>query len=161
MLMVGGEGQGLSWPLQKKAEFTVSVEGARIGEGGVDSFNVSVATAMLCDAFLWKEEEQPHRWRPKPEQIGTREAVGGDDSTPLDHVGHDLNEHLELESDVNPDLISDEEVHQIRDPSLGEEEEEEGGGGEAAIDGLEAIDETKAHHTLDEESVSAPKNRLF
>lgn len=57
VLMIGGEGEGLAWPLQKKADFTVSVEGARTGQGGVDSLNVSVATAILCDAFLRKVDD--------------------------------------------------------------------------------------------------------
>lgn len=122
LLMIGGEGGGLAWPLLKKANFTVSVEGARTGQGGVDSLNVSVATAILCDAFLHKVDDP------------------------------------ELDSNVIPDRPSAEQVPTTRDVDLGEEEQEEAG---EAVYGLQAIDETKAHHALDEASVSAPKNRLF
>lgn len=52
VLMLGGEGEGLGWNLQKKADFVLGVEGHRIGQGGVDSLNVSVATGLLCEAFL-------------------------------------------------------------------------------------------------------------
>lgn len=157
VLMIGGEGEGLARPLQKKADFTVSVEGARMGQGGVDSLNVSVATAMLCDAFLRKEGVRPRIGGPQPEQAGTGETAGGGDLTRSDHTGHvDLNEEdLELDPNVIPDSFGGEEVQQTADTDLGEEESE------AVVDELEAIDETKAHHDLDEESVSTPKNRLF
>ena len=52
ILMLGGEGEGLRWNLQKKADFTVSIQGPRKGEGGVDSLNVSVAAGLLCETFL-------------------------------------------------------------------------------------------------------------
>ena len=54
VLMLGGEGEGLRWNLQKKADFTVSIGGPRKGEGGVDSLNVSVAAGLLCETFLRK-----------------------------------------------------------------------------------------------------------
>ncbi|KAL9121019.1 MAG: hypothetical protein Q9187_002419, partial [Circinaria calcarea] len=54
VLMLGGEGEGLRWNLQKKADFLLSIEGQRSGQGGVDSLNVSVAAGLLCDAFLRK-----------------------------------------------------------------------------------------------------------
>ncbi|MCJ1271653.1 hypothetical protein MMC22_011558 [Lobaria immixta] len=158
VLMIGGEGEGLARPLQKKADFTVSVEGARMGQGGVDSLNVSVATAMLCDAFLRKAGVLPRIGGPQPEQAGTGETAGGGDLTRSDHTGHvDLNEEdLELDPNVIPDSFGGEEVQQTADTDLGEEESEA-----VVVDELEAIDETKAHHDLDEESVSIPKNRLF
>ena len=51
VLMLGGEGEGLRWNLQKKADFLVGIEGQRLGQGGVDSLNVSVAAGVLCEAF--------------------------------------------------------------------------------------------------------------
>lgn len=155
--MIGGEGEGLARPLQKKADFTVSVEGSRTGQGGVDSLNVSVATAMLCDAFLQKEGVRPRIEGPQPEQVGTEETARGGDLTRSDHSGHvDLNEEdIELDSNVIPDPFNGEGVQQTVDTDLDEEESE------AVVDGLEAIDETKAHYDLDEDSVSTPKNRLF
>lgn len=49
--MLGGEGEGLRWNLQKKADYLVGIEGQRLGHGGVDSLNVSVAAGILCEAF--------------------------------------------------------------------------------------------------------------
>ncbi|KAL9000590.1 MAG: hypothetical protein Q9169_000883 [Polycauliona sp. 2 TL-2023] len=48
ILILGSEGDGLRWNIQKKADFTVGIEGQR----RLDSLNVSVASALLCDAFL-------------------------------------------------------------------------------------------------------------
>lgn len=156
VLMIGGEGEGLARHLQKKADFTVSVEGARTGQGGVDSLNVSVATAILCDAFLRNVEIKPRMLSPQPEQISTQEASGDDDSTRLDHAGDvGLNDDDPDLVSVVPGPFSSENLQQDRDVDIGEEEEQ------TAFDGLEAIDETKAHHDLDEESVGAPKDRLF
>lgn len=52
VVMLGGEGTGLKTDLQRKADFTLSIEGHRNGSGGVDSLNVSVAAGLLCDAFM-------------------------------------------------------------------------------------------------------------
>lgn len=52
VLMVGGEGEGLRYRLQKQAHHYIGIGGARAGLGGVDSLNVSVASALLTDAFL-------------------------------------------------------------------------------------------------------------
>ena len=52
VLILGGEGEGLHWNLRRKADFDVGIDGPRIGQGGVDSLNVSVAGGLLCEAFL-------------------------------------------------------------------------------------------------------------
>ena len=52
VLILGGEGEGLRWNIQKKADYVVGIEGLRAGQGGVDSLNVSVAAGLLCEAFL-------------------------------------------------------------------------------------------------------------
>ena len=52
--MLGGEGEGLRPNLRKRADFVVGIEGQRLGTGGVDSLNVSVAAGVLCEAFLRK-----------------------------------------------------------------------------------------------------------
>ena len=52
ILMLGGEGEGLRYRLQKKAHHYIGIEGSRAGLGGVDSLNVSVASALLTEAFL-------------------------------------------------------------------------------------------------------------
>lgn len=51
VLMLGSEGEGLRWNLRSKADFELSIQGS--GQSfGVDSLNVSVATGILCNAFL-------------------------------------------------------------------------------------------------------------
>ena len=52
VLMLGGEGEGLRYRLQKQAHHYIGIGGARAGLGGVDSLNVSVASALLTEAFL-------------------------------------------------------------------------------------------------------------
>ncbi len=52
LLILGGEGEGLHWNIRRKADFDVGIDGARMGQGDVDSLNVSVAAGLLCEAFL-------------------------------------------------------------------------------------------------------------
>ncbi|KAL9585581.1 MAG: hypothetical protein Q9212_001441 [Teloschistes hypoglaucus] len=52
VLILGSEGEGLKWNIQKKADYLVGIEAARTGYGELDSLNVSVAAGLLCDAFL-------------------------------------------------------------------------------------------------------------
>ncbi|KAL1953410.1 hypothetical protein VTO42DRAFT_2849 [Malbranchea cinnamomea] len=57
VLMLGGEGEGLSKKLSNAADAFVAVPGVYSGNlsgdsAGVDSLNVSVASALLCEAFL-------------------------------------------------------------------------------------------------------------
>ncbi|CAF9941207.1 hypothetical protein IMSHALPRED_002470 [Imshaugia aleurites] len=54
LLILGGEGEGLRWNIQRKADYDVGIDGARNGQGKVDSLNVSVAAGLLCEAFLRK-----------------------------------------------------------------------------------------------------------
>ena len=54
LLVLGGEGEGLRWNIQSKADLKIGIEGMRAGHVGVDSLNVSVAAGLLCDAFLRK-----------------------------------------------------------------------------------------------------------
>ena len=54
LLILGGEGEGVHWNIQKKADFDIGINGPRIGQGRVDSLNVSVAAGLLCEAFLRK-----------------------------------------------------------------------------------------------------------
>ena len=50
--MLGNEGHGLRLNLLKKADHLLTIEGQRMEQGGVDSLNVSVAAALLCEAML-------------------------------------------------------------------------------------------------------------
>lgn len=61
VLMLGSEGEGLRWNLEKKADATVSIEGgwrlqgergSGVDAGRVDSLNVSVAAGLLVEGFL-------------------------------------------------------------------------------------------------------------
>ncbi|KAL8970688.1 MAG: hypothetical protein Q9183_001398 [Haloplaca sp. 2 TL-2023] len=52
ILILGSEGEGLRWNTQKKANYLVGIEPVLAEYGDVDSLNVSVAAALLCDAFL-------------------------------------------------------------------------------------------------------------
>ncbi len=52
ILILGSEGEGLRWNIKKKADYDVCVEGPRMGQGRVDSLNVSVAAGLLCETFL-------------------------------------------------------------------------------------------------------------
>lgn len=54
ILILGSEGQGLYKDVQGAAHNTISIEGPRQGEMGIDSLNVSVAAGLLCETFLRK-----------------------------------------------------------------------------------------------------------
>lgn len=54
LLILGAEGEGLHFNIHRKADFDVGIDGPRIGQGKVDSLNVSVAAGLLCEAFLRK-----------------------------------------------------------------------------------------------------------
>lgn len=69
--MLGSEGEGLRWTLQKKADYVLGVQGARLGQGGVDSLNVSVAAGLLCEAFM----KPPSTSQPAYKEIRENEDV--------------------------------------------------------------------------------------
>ncbi|PVH85371.1 RNA methyltransferase [Cadophora sp. DSE1049] len=55
ILMLGSEGEGLRWNLRSKADVDLYIQGS--GQSfNVDSLNVSVATGILCNAFLSKKD---------------------------------------------------------------------------------------------------------
>ncbi|KAI4195424.1 MAG: hypothetical protein LQ346_003443 [Caloplaca aetnensis] len=56
IMILGSEGEGLRWNIQKKADYLLGIEPQRAGYGELDSLNVSVAAALLCHAFLKKPE---------------------------------------------------------------------------------------------------------
>ena len=63
VVMLGSEGSGLSRKLSAMADAFVAVPGVYAGnvedDAGVDSLNVSVASALLCEAFLREEGVNP------------------------------------------------------------------------------------------------------
>ena len=60
ILILGSEGEGLRWNIQRLADHNVVIDGQRNGQGGVDSLNVSVAAGLLCEAFLRRPDHQDH-----------------------------------------------------------------------------------------------------
>lgn len=54
VLMLGNEGEGLRWNLRSKADVELAIQGSKQSMS-VDSLNVSVATGILCNAFLRKQ----------------------------------------------------------------------------------------------------------
>ncbi|RYO97714.1 hypothetical protein DL765_011091 [Monosporascus sp. GIB2] len=55
VLVVGSEGEGLTKQVRREADFEVSIPGSSGLVSVVDSLNVSVATGILCSAFLKKQ----------------------------------------------------------------------------------------------------------
>lgn len=56
ILVVGSEGEGLNKQVRREADFEVSIPSASGLLSVVDSLNVSVATGILCSAFLKKQQ---------------------------------------------------------------------------------------------------------
>lgn len=52
ILMIGSEGEGLSKQVRRKADMEISIPGPSSFSSVVESLNVSVATGILCAAFL-------------------------------------------------------------------------------------------------------------
>ena len=84
VIMLGNEGEGLRVTLLKKANFLVTIEGQRDDQGGVDSLNVSVAAALLCEAMLRKQNivDRPKRVARDPYMI-----VEEDEPTTTESLG--------------------------------------------------------------------------
>ena len=57
VIMLGSEGEGLRLTLLSKANYLLTIKGQRSDQGGVDSLNVSVAAALLCEAMLRRPPE--------------------------------------------------------------------------------------------------------
>ncbi|KAG9244218.1 RNA methyltransferas-like protein [Calycina marina] len=76
ILMLGNEGEGLRYNLKTKADVNLMIRGGGTSNN-VDSLNVSVATGILCDAFLRtpKTKKISVIADPKPEEP---EVVAGD-----------------------------------------------------------------------------------
>ena len=55
VLVVGSEGEGLTKQVRRVADYEVSIPGVTGFGSAVDSLNVSVATGILCSAFLKKQ----------------------------------------------------------------------------------------------------------
>ncbi|KAH7412404.1 mitochondrial putative rRNA methyltransferase [Cadophora sp. MPI-SDFR-AT-0126] len=72
ILMLGSEGEGLRWNLRSKADVDLYIQGS--GQSfNVDSLNVSVATGILCNAFLSKKDGKAAI--PLTDELPTRESL--------------------------------------------------------------------------------------
>jgi tRNA G18 (ribose-2'-O)-methylase SpoU len=90
VLMLGSEGEGLRSHLQKLADGVASIRNARGEHAGIDSLNVSVASALLCQEFL----RGPHEVAGGEEVLETSHALG--DLMVIDSI----KEHGEGESEA-------------------------------------------------------------
>lgn len=75
-MVLGGEGEGLRPAVLARAQYRVGIQGARdVDEVGVDSLNVSVASALLCARFMERGggEAREGRGREKEKEKEDRE----------------------------------------------------------------------------------------
>ena len=66
ILMLGSEGEGLRWNLRSKADIDLSIRGSGRSHS-VDSLNVSVATGILCSAFLKRSNSRKSTFAAEPD----------------------------------------------------------------------------------------------
>ncbi|KAI6713129.1 hypothetical protein B2J93_5292 [Marssonina coronariae] len=76
ILMLGSEGEGLRSKLRSKADVNLYIQGCGQGSN-VDSLNVSVATGILCNAFLRKNTVAGHNTPMIQGMINQQAAVEG------------------------------------------------------------------------------------
>ncbi|KAI9671946.1 MAG: hypothetical protein M1817_002323 [Caeruleum heppii] len=100
ILLLGGEGDGLRWHLRKKAHYEVAIpspRGALVGDAdldvddadpdsGVESLNVGVAAALLCEAFLRPLPQGVERERRGKGEMSGEDVEGGGDEEAEDEA---------------------------------------------------------------------------
>ncbi|KAL9608403.1 MAG: hypothetical protein Q9167_006766 [Letrouitia subvulpina] len=98
VLVLGSEGDGIRWTVQKKADYVIGIEGQSRGHEGVDSLNVSVAAGLLCDAFLDLSGvvARNPRWSREVVTAETVEAAGAQEAPAIDSDGKRVAEDSEL-----------------------------------------------------------------
>ncbi|ROT37694.1 hypothetical protein SODALDRAFT_340866 [Sodiomyces alkalinus F11] len=78
ILVLGNEGEGLSRKMISRADCQVSVlRQARVGTSSVDSLNVSVAAALLCDAFTRGARAAPKTFQ-QALKLDEKKALGSE-----------------------------------------------------------------------------------
>ncbi|KAL2757884.1 hypothetical protein ACRALDRAFT_1061154 [Sodiomyces alcalophilus JCM 7366] len=78
ILVLGNEGEGLSRKMISRADCQVSIlRQARIGTSSVDSLNVSVAAALLCDAFTRGARAAPKTFQ-QALKVDEKKALGSE-----------------------------------------------------------------------------------
>ncbi|KAM0333128.1 hypothetical protein ACHAQA_001787 [Verticillium albo-atrum] len=65
ILVLGNEGEGLSRKIMSRASHQVTIQRQPAGRSSVDSLNVSVAAALLCDAFTKGARAIPRSFQQK------------------------------------------------------------------------------------------------
>ncbi|KAI4211478.1 MAG: hypothetical protein LQ351_005780 [Letrouitia transgressa] len=98
VLILGSEGDGIRWTVQKKADYVVGIEGQSRGHEGVDSLNVSVAAGLLCEAFLDLSGvvARNSRWSRQAVTKETVETAGSQEAPCLSSDGKRVTEASEL-----------------------------------------------------------------
>ena len=99
VLMLGSEGEGLRPHLQKLADGVASVKNARGQNAGVDSLNVSVASALLCQEFLRGPHKAVAVEGRKVEDPATSEDVSLNENIKKIGVGESEEEMVERQDD--------------------------------------------------------------
>lgn len=79
VLLIGNEGEGLSRLVVKKADYEVNIPNLS-GSSAVDSLNVSVATGLLCSAFLRGMGRQRY-------SIGAVDGIAADGEKGVEEAG--------------------------------------------------------------------------
>lgn len=77
ILVLGNEGEGLSRRMVSRADHQVTIARQPSGASSVDSLNVSVAAALLCDAFTRGARAMPRTFEQKLKQ-DAKKAQSGD-----------------------------------------------------------------------------------
>lgn len=70
ILMMGSEGKGIRDRILQRADTRLRIVGQRVGQGGVDSLNVSVAAGVLIEAFLRRPSTLNQKQTKGPESEG-------------------------------------------------------------------------------------------
>ncbi|KAG7145799.1 rRNA methyltransferase 1 like protein [Verticillium longisporum] len=77
ILVLGNEGEGLSRKIMSRASRQVTIQRQPAGRSSVDSLNVSVAAALLCDAFTKGARAVPRSFQQKL-KLDEKRARGGE-----------------------------------------------------------------------------------
>ncbi|KAM0287465.1 hypothetical protein ACHAQH_000418 [Verticillium albo-atrum] len=77
ILVLGNEGEGLSRKIMSRASHQVTIQRQPAGRSSVDSLNVSVAAALLCDAFTKGARAVPRSFQQKL-KLDEKKARGGE-----------------------------------------------------------------------------------
>ena len=125
VLIFGGEGEGIRPNVLKKVDSLVSVEGYRAGQHGVDSLNVSIAAALLCEAFLRKAPNSMLRAKVKEDKAAQKRLKAARKRLIRQGVFDDVSKPGASGAGASGAEVSDSNNNDNGAASLEEEDEEE------------------------------------